>query len=159
MWMARMVWYLWDGGMTTLIFGFVSNSSSNKYMNLVVDVVLLSVNLSCFLTLYNCSTSSCTLSNYVVSILLLFILPVVWLNHVLTMLSSKLTCWAFSRSCTAPMRGSPHPSMPLAVDKCQESSMIVQILPWHHEGGIWFWMIFYLWPWNFTFQIEPCTFS
>ena len=61
-------------------------------MNLVVDVVLLSVNLSCFLTLHNCSTSSCTLSNYVVSIFVLFILPVVWLNHVLTMLSSKLTC-------------------------------------------------------------------
>ncbi len=39
------------------------STNSRRYTNLVELVVFASVNLSCFLTLYSCSRSSCTSSN------------------------------------------------------------------------------------------------
>ena len=78
---ASRAWYLCEGGMTILIRGFESNLFSRRYTNLVELVVFASVNLSCFLTLYSCSTSSCTSSKTEVSIFFSSTLPVFKLNQ------------------------------------------------------------------------------
>jgi len=95
---ASRAWYLCEGGMTILIRGFESNSFSRRYTNLVEFVVFALVNLRCFLTLYSCSTLSCTLSKTEVSIFFSSILPVLKLSQDLTICRALSSVCAFSRS-------------------------------------------------------------